>query len=438
LNKSVRASFDGLCSADMYPIDAHLDPRYLHQYILSNSFVRAVTAASGSRTVLPKTNQEQLADIRVPVAPLSEQVRIADVVESYLTRLDAAADGLKRVEANLKRYRASVLKAAVEGRLVPTEAALAKQEGRPYEPASVLLARILKERRRRWEDSELAGLKAKGETPKNDKWKERYQQPNAPGDSLPVLPEGWCWVTLDAFLARIETGKSFKCLERPPTDREVGVVKVSAVTGGAYDEHESKTCLNPEFVDEDLFVREGDLLFSRANTIQLVGAAVIARVVTKRLMLSDKILRLRTVTQEHDPWVLAVLRSQIGRRQIEALSTGNQESMRNIGQDRIRQICVPLPPAAEIERILLALADAHSISDASAQMIERAGTRTLRLRQSILKWAFEGKLVDQDPNDEPASVLLARIKAERAAAAAAPVTSRRPSARTKRKRAAVP
>jgi type I restriction enzyme S subunit len=89
--------------------------------------------------------------VNVPIAPLREQLRVADVLDSYVTRLDAAAEGLRRVEANLKRYRASVLKAAVEGRLVPTEAELARSEGRDYEPASVLLRRILAERRRRWQ-----------------------------------------------------------------------------------------------------------------------------------------------------------------------------------------------------------------------------------------------------------------------------------------------
>jgi type I restriction enzyme S subunit len=91
---------------------------------------------------------------------------------------------LERVERNLKRYRASVLKAAVEGRLVPTEAELAMQEGRTYEPASVLLERILAERRRRWSES---GRKGK------------YQEPAPPDTTnLPPLPEGWCWTTVEA------------------------------------------------------------------------------------------------------------------------------------------------------------------------------------------------------------------------------------------------
>ena len=115
--------------------------------------------------------------------PLPEQHRIVAAIESYFTRLDDAVATLERVQRNLKRYRASVLKAAVEGRLVPTEAELARAEGRDYEPASVLLERILAERRRRWEEAELAKLKAKGKTPKDDKWKAKYTEPVAPDTS---------------------------------------------------------------------------------------------------------------------------------------------------------------------------------------------------------------------------------------------------------------
>ena len=105
--------------------------------------------------------------------PLREQQRIVEAIESYFTRLDDAVATLERVQRNLKRYRASVLKAAVEGRLVPTEAALAEQEGRDYEPASVLLERILTERRRRWAES---GKKGKYQEPSAA----RHHQPSRP------------------------------------------------------------------------------------------------------------------------------------------------------------------------------------------------------------------------------------------------------------------
>ena len=153
-------------------------------------------------TNLASINLTKLSRFPLPVAPAREQIRLVEALDSYLTRLDAAAAGLKRVEANLKRYRASVLKAAVEGRLVPTEVELAKQTGRGYESGGDLLARILKERRRRWEESQLAKLKAKRQTPKNENWRSNYEVPMGPETShLLSLPEGWSWTNVEQLLA---------------------------------------------------------------------------------------------------------------------------------------------------------------------------------------------------------------------------------------------
>jgi type I restriction enzyme S subunit len=207
------------------------------------------------------------------------------------------------------------------------------------------------------------------------------------------------------LLTAIEAGKSFKCDERPPNGDEVGVVKVSAVTWGTFDELASKTCTEPERIDKRFFIRPGDFLFSRANTIQLVGACVIVRDVSRRLMLSDKILRFqfRNVTPE---WVLYVLRSEWGRSEIERLATGNQESMRNIGQDRIRAMRFPLPPLAEQRRIVSAVELQVTRLDTAEAIIRKAAARAGRLRQSILNRAVEGRLVPQDFDDGPAEVLL--------------------------------
>ena len=91
-----------------------------------------------------------------------------------------------------------MLKAACEGRLVPTEAELARAESRDYETAGVLLKRILVERRAKWEADELAKMIAKGKPPKDDRWKAKYNEPQPPDTSeLSVLPEGWCWATVD-------------------------------------------------------------------------------------------------------------------------------------------------------------------------------------------------------------------------------------------------
>ncbi|WP_437713499.1 restriction endonuclease subunit S [Sorangium sp. So ce448] len=397
---------------------AGLRSRFLASYLNSPDGISQLIDRASSTSGLHTLSVSKLASIAVPVAPIAEQGRIVAAIEQHLSGIDAGVASLERVLANLKRYRAAVLKAACEGRLVPTEAELATKEGREYEPGDVLLRRILDERRARWEADQLAKMKAKGQVPRDDKWKAKYEEPKGPETNiLPEIPNGWVWCTVDSLLAGIEAGSSFKCDERPPQSGDIGVAKVSAVTWGTYDECETKTCTDPDRVDPGLFVAPGDFLFSRANTIELVGACVIAERVTKKIMLSDKILRLRIVDAE-PRWLLYSLRSQHGRREIERLATGNQESMRNIGQDRIRQIRIPLPPHQEQQRIIAEIERLLSVADETEQTVRAQLARAQRLRQSVLKRAFEGKLVPQDPNDEPASTLLDRIRAVRAAAPA--------------------
>lgn len=260
-------------------------------------------------------------------------------------------------------------------------------------------------------------MQAKGKKPTNDEWKSRYHGPqSADVSKLATLPAGWCWATVDEVLFGIETGANFKCLERPPLDGEVGVVKVSAVTWGEYDEQATKTCTDKSRIDERLFVRPGDFLFSRANTLELVGACVIAGHTERQVMLSDKILRFLIVADLDPRWLLQALRSPLGRGQIERLASGNQLSMRNIGQERIRSICIPLPPAAELPEVLRRLSGALDAVRAMGEQAQAAMRGLGSLDQAVLAKAFRGELVPQDPNDEPASALLERIRAEREAA----------------------
>lgn len=234
------------------------------------------------------------------------------------------------------------------------------------------------------------------------------------------MPEGWRWGDVASLVTDISSGKSFKCDERPPNDGEVGVVKVSAVTWGIYDERESKTCTRQELINPKLFVRQGDFLFSRANTIDLVGSCVIADRVSRNIMLSDKILRF-TVLQGWERWLLWVLRSRHGRAEIERLATGNQESMRNIGQSRVLEIRIPLPAVGEHQRVVEEIDSYFSRLDAATSALRRVERNLKRYRASVLKSAVEGRLVPteaalakQEGRDyEPASALLDRVLAER-------------------------
>ncbi len=150
-------------------------------YFLSEAVQKFKYESRG--TTINGVTKKQLRELPVLLPPLAEQRRIVAEVETQFTRLDASVAALRRVQANLKRYWASVLKDACEGRLVPTEAELARSEGREYESADVLLERILVERRARWESQE----KRRG----------KYKEPSAPDASaLPELSEGWVWIAL--------------------------------------------------------------------------------------------------------------------------------------------------------------------------------------------------------------------------------------------------
>lgn len=204
----------------------------------------------------------------------------------------------------------------------------------------------------------------------------------------------WETVKLGEVLQKIEAGKSFRCNEKVPALHEKGIVKISAVTWGEFLEDECKTIINENLYNPQFAIHKGDLLISRANTIQLVGNCVLVRKEPKRnIMLSDKVLRLVISDNADSDFILYSLRTSKSRTQIQNMSTGNQDSMRNIGQDRIKKIEIPLPPLAEQQRIVAEIESRLSQAEAAAASIENALQQAEALRQSILKKAFSGELV---------------------------------------------
>src|SRR5437763_6120195 len=137
-------------------------------------FVEPQIIAEGKGVAVQNVSAKEIEDCTFPLPPVEERDRIVAEIEKQFTRLDAGVASLKRVQTAIKRYRASVLKAACEGRLVPTETELARKENRSYETGEQLLQRILKERREKWNG------------------KGKYKEPAAiePG-SPPIIPEGW-------------------------------------------------------------------------------------------------------------------------------------------------------------------------------------------------------------------------------------------------------
>jgi type I restriction enzyme, S subunit len=391
--------------------------RWLMQFINAPQFRFAVAGEQRGST-RKRISKKSLCELELPLPPSGEQTRIADEVDSYLTRLDDAVASLERVQAKLKAYRASVLKAAVQGRLVPTEAALARVEKRAYEPAEVLLARILNERRRRWEEAELFRLKAVGKTPMDDKWRAKYQEPVAPDTStLPELPEGWCWVTVDQLAGHDDNtlcdgpfGSNLKTEHY--TDHGPRVVRLQNIGDGVFNDEEAHISDSHFAQLRKHEVLPGDLLVASLGA-ELPRACLVPDWLGPAIVKADCLRFAVNPQLAEAEYVLHALNSPPTRRRTEKLVHGVGRP--RVGLSLFRTTAVPLPPRAEQARITALVEQLVSTSAVIQRSAAVDSRRCARLRQSVLKWAFEGKLVDQDPNDEPAETLLARIRAERLA-----------------------
>lgn len=370
-----------------------LPPSWLvHQLYLDASSGRLGKSFTG--TTIGHLPREAFIEYEFRLAPFPEQHRIVEAIESYFTRLDDAVATLDRVLRNLTRFRASVLKAAVEGRLVPTEAQLARAERRDYEPASVLLEHIMVDRRRRWEAS---GRKGK------------YQEPVAPDTtSLSKLPEGWCLATVEQ-IAEHRLGKMLDKDKNQGTPRPY--LRNANVRWFEFDLEDVSEMRVKETELDEVSVHAGDVVVCEGGE---PGRAAVWQRADQSFVIQKALHRVRPA-QGISPWFFAyLLAADAASGRLSGGFTGS--TIKHFTGEALRKYCVPIPPQREQQRIVEAVDDVLSLIVAAEKILDAAQRRCARLRQSILKWAFEGKLADQDPSDEPASILLECIKAERAAA----------------------
>jgi restriction endonuclease S subunit len=369
-----------------------LEPRFLQLALLAEG--RDGLASFGEGSVHTTIYFPAVKAFHIALPPVSEQRRIVARLDTLLTEVRAAREQLDQVPRLVERLRRSVLAAAFRGDLTASWRAAHPEA----EPASVLLERIRAERRRRWEEANP---------------RKRYVEPegiDAAAEGLPELPDGWCWAALDEIIEGFDAGRSPRTEGRPAIADEHGVLKVSAVTWGTFDPRENKALLPGDTPEPGTTVREGDLLISRANTYDLVGAVVLVEEDHPRLMLSDKTLRVRYLPGVEPSYLLHALRSPCVRASFELDASGTSDSMRNLSQVKMGRAPIALAPLAEqaqVAAMVVAAADAVrdlTVAHAAARRDVEAGERAL------LSKAFRGELVPQDPSDEPADVMLARLR----------------------------
>jgi type I restriction enzyme S subunit len=351
--------------------------------------------------------------------PSAEQTRIVAKLEELLSDLDAGVAELKAAQKKLGQYRQSLLKAAVEGALTSEW----RTNNTPAETGAQLLERILIERRTRWEAKQLAKFAEQGKPPPKD-WQKKYPEPVRPDTSdLPELPEWWVWASLEQIssdekysLAIGPFGSNLKV----PDYRESGVplVFVRNIRSGNYGGEYTKY-VTQEKADElsAHSVQAGDVLVTKMG--EPPGDADVYPANQPQAVITADCIKIRC-----QPGLMiveflkATINSEIGKRQIRPMTQGVAQKKVSLG--RFSSLAVPVPPMDEQALIVQILSEAEHEAAAQSKAIDISLKQSTAQRQNILRAAFAGELVPQDPNDEPASVLLERIRAERAELAKQP------------------
>jgi type I restriction enzyme S subunit len=347
-----------------------------------------VSGATGSHT---RAKTDNIISQYVPLPPLAEQHRIVQKIEELFTDLDAGVQELEKAKTQIKSYRQAVLKAAFEGKLVSTEDELAEKEKQSYETAYELLEQIMEKKRKNIENRKCDCDNLHG--------------PDI--NSLPNLPKGWCWTNLEQLKSFSLYGPRFS--SKDYLEEGYLVLRTSDISESGKVDVNSAPKLN---LSRETFLKYkieiGDLLITRSGSLGTLA------------VFNDKVeaipgaylIQYRLVSNSIMSWyIFHFLKSPIGQKRL--LLGGAGVGRPNLNAPTIEAIEIPLPPLAEQNRIISEIERRFSVIDQIEKTIDQSLVQAEKLRQSILKKAFEGKLVPQDPNDEPASVLLERIKQEK-------------------------
>ena len=392
-----------------------IDPRFIY-YTVSNRAFRFhaehnMTGAVGQKRVPAAVLEEH----EVSLPPISEQRRIVERIEALFEEIDRGLESLRAAKNGIALYRQSLLKSAFEGRLTAEWRA---QNPDRLESPDALLDRIREERERRymadldeWEQAVAQWRKCSknGRKPAKPKRLKRYSLDGSGLQlALPELPHGWAW----SHLGCCSTGPEYGTAAKSSTQGEVPVVRMGNIQNGRIDWSNLVYTSDKEEIAQ-YSLQPGDVLFNRTNSPELVGKTAIYQG-ERSALFAGYLVRVNQIGEiASGPYVAYFLNSPCAREHGKSVKTDGVNQS-NINGTKLQEYPFPICSTAEqneIVRILDSRLEAAEILEAE---IDAALARADALRQSILKTAFGGELVPQDPDDEPASALLERIETERA------------------------
>lgn len=412
---------------DEFPCD--IPPKYWSLYFCS--VLKSIQRDKSS--AIPGISREDIYKIDVPLPPLNEQRRIVAKLEKLLAKVDTCKERLDKIPGILKRFRQSVLSAACSGRLTADW----RENNPDVESAEELLKRIQDERRATWEKTQLIKMISKGEEPKNDKWKTKYKELNIPNvGNLSELPQNWSYTFIEPLLSitrrGMKTGPFGSLLKKHEHQLDgvpvLGIENIAALKFVAGN----KIYVTKEKANEllEYNAQPGDILISRSGT---VGEVCVVPEGIGEARISTNLVRIALTLNGMLPFFFCMLfnGSPFVLSQVSDLCKGSTRDFLN--QDILSSIIFSLPPLLEQQEIVRRVETLFKTADQIEQRYQKARTYIDQLTQSILAKAFRGELVPQDPNDEPASVLLERIRAEREKRENVAKTAKKPAANKKQR-----
>ncbi len=392
-----------------------IDRRFLCYQINADNVVEQFKEQTKG-TTRPRVNLTKIRTLDVRLCPLSEQTRIVEKIEELLSDLDAGVAELKAAQKKLGQYRQSLLKAAVEGALT-AEWRSARKVGAgdtAPETGAQLLERILTERRARWEAKQLSKFAEQGKASPKD-WRQKYPEPIQPDTSdLPELPDGWVWASAEQLFDFITKGTTPPKEMDSGSDKTIPFLRVTNLTDRGELDLVDKVFVSDKthkgFLARSV-VYPNDVLMNIVGPP--LGQVAVVPSTFAEWNINQAIAIFRAVEGVLPSFVCLYLLSPSAQQWLKARSK-TTAGQTNLTLEVCRSLPFPLPPEEEQQALLLSLDGAMDATARQSDAIKSSLKQSTAQRKNILKAAFSGQLVPQDPNDEPASVLLERIRAERA------------------------